>query len=165
MSTDTAPRPENTKTADASGEVPAPRPATTSAPVIAAAPKKVAAKRPARTRSAVARPAAKTPPLMIPLEPEVGRREKKAAARQAEDARQAKPGKKNKAGKGEARKPKRVRDSFSFPESDYVLIIELKQRALKIGRETKKSEILRAGLAALAAMSAAQFAKAIDRIA
>jgi hypothetical protein len=48
------------------------------------------------------------------------------------------------------RKP--VRDSFTMPQADYALIATLKARALAARRETKKSELLRAGLHALAAL-------------
>lgn len=47
------------------------------------------------------------------------------------------------------KKPKLIRDSFTFPEADYALIGALKQRALKAGHEVKKSELLRAGLTVL----------------
>lgn len=47
------------------------------------------------------------------------------------------------------KKTKLIRDSFTFPETDYALIGALKQRAIKAGKEIKKSEILRAGLIAL----------------
>lgn len=50
------------------------------------------------------------------------------------------------------RKAKMIRDSFTFPESDYALIAQLKQRAIGLGQEIKKSELLRAGLVALSAM-------------
>lgn len=45
-----------------------------------------------------------------------------------------------------------VRDSFTMPEADFALISALKARALAGQRETKKSELLRAGLHALAAL-------------
>jgi len=63
-----------------------------------------------------------------------------------------------------ARKPKLVRDSFTFPAEDHARLGELKQRALKSGREIKKSELLRAGLAALAAMPDATFQAAVDGV-
>jgi hypothetical protein len=63
-----------------------------------------------------------------------------------------------------AKKPKLVRDSFTFPESDYALIASLKLRALAAGNEFKKSEILRAGLAALQAMSDADLTKALGSV-
>ncbi len=49
-------------------------------------------------------------------------------------------------------RPKLVRDGFTMPESDFALIAALKGRALSARREIKKSELLRAGLHALAAM-------------
>lgn len=51
------------------------------------------------------------------------------------------------------KKPKLIRDSFTFPEADYALIGELKQRALKAGHEVKKSELLRAGLTVLSGLT------------
>ncbi len=47
------------------------------------------------------------------------------------------------------KKPKLIRDSFTFPENDYALLDSLKLRALANGHEIKKSELLRAGLIAL----------------
>lgn len=49
-------------------------------------------------------------------------------------------------------RPRLVRDSFTMPEADFAHIATLKARALHGQRETKKSELLRAGLRALAAM-------------
>ncbi|NMG28176.1 hypothetical protein [Aromatoleum evansii] len=72
-----------------------------------------------------------------------------------------------KEGKGKRnglRKPKLVRDSFTFPEADHARLGELKQRALKSGREIKKSELLRAGLAVLVAMPDAAFLAALDGV-
>lgn len=62
------------------------------------------------------------------------------------------------------KKQKLLRDSFTFPENDYALIRELKQRVLLAGREIKKSELLRAGLAALAQMPEAQLLKIVDGV-
>lgn len=54
-----------------------------------------------------------------------------------------------------AEKPKHklVRDSFTIPKSEYQLLDALKLRAAALKRPTKKSEILRAGIAALNAMA------------
>lgn len=49
---------------------------------------------------------------------------------------------------------KLVRDSFTMPQADFALIDVLKKRALEFKRPTKKSELLRAGLQALAALPA-----------
>ncbi len=45
-----------------------------------------------------------------------------------------------------------VRDGFSMPKSDYRLIGQLKERALSLGVEAKKSEVLRAGVKLLAGL-------------
>jgi hypothetical protein len=57
-----------------------------------------------------------------------------------------------------------VRDSFTFPESEYEQLKELKQRAVRLSRPAKKSEVLRAGLLALQAMNDRAFSKAIDAV-
>ncbi len=50
-------------------------------------------------------------------------------------------------------KPEKViRDSFTMPRADYALIGALKKRCLALGVARKKSELLRAGLAALQQM-------------
>ena len=51
------------------------------------------------------------------------------------------------------KKPKLVRDSFTFPKDEYIGIEALKLRAAQLSHPVKKSEILRAGLKALAGMS------------
>jgi hypothetical protein len=51
-----------------------------------------------------------------------------------------------------------VRDTFTFPEDDYRLINEIQLRCLQSATMINKSEILRAGLKALASMSDAQLA-------
>ncbi len=52
-----------------------------------------------------------------------------------------------------AAKLKLVRDSFTMPQADFALIGVLKERALGFKRPTKKSELLRAGLQALAGLN------------
>lgn len=63
-----------------------------------------------------------------------------------------------------APKLKLVRDSFTMPRSDIDLIDTLKNRAIDFKRPAKKSELLRAGLHALAAMSDAQLKGALDQL-
>jgi len=53
-------------------------------------------------------------------------------------------------------KVKVVRDSFTMPQDEYLKIAEIKEAALENGIAMKKSEVLRAGLKALIAMSPAQ---------
>lgn len=97
-----------------------------------------------------------------PAAPEAAAPAPKVPAATVKAAPEARPGKE--ARKAPARKPKLVRDSFTFPEADYAQIGALKERALKAGREVKKSELLRAGLKALAAMSDASLFKALDGV-
>lgn len=51
------------------------------------------------------------------------------------------------------KKPKMVRDSFTFPKDEYEVLEALKLRAAKLGKASKKTEVLRAGLKAIFAMS------------
>jgi len=60
-----------------------------------------------------------------------------------------------------------VRDSFTMPVADYDLIGILKQRCIGLGIAMKKSELLRAGLAALDRMpdqDLAQVAAAVESV-
>lgn len=61
-------------------------------------------------------------------------------------------------------KPKLVRDSFTMPQDDFVLIAQLKARALGQKRAAKKSEILRAALHALSTKSDAGLVKALSEL-
>lgn len=62
------------------------------------------------------------------------------------------------------KKAKLVRDSFTIPKDEYVVIELLKIRAGKLGQSVKKSELLRAGIKALAAMSDTQFKAALSNV-
>ena len=61
-------------------------------------------------------------------------------------------------------KAKVIRDSFSFPEQDYLKISELKKACLAEGIHVKKSEILRAGLHLLTQLNLAELKIAIDQV-
>jgi vancomycin resistance protein YoaR len=61
-------------------------------------------------------------------------------------------------------KVKVVRDSFTMPQPEYQKIADIKAACLKTGMHVKKSEILRAGLQALAALSVPQLKAAIDKL-
>lgn len=63
-----------------------------------------------------------------------------------------------------AKKPKLVRDSFTIPKAEYAVLDELKQRAGKLASPAKKSELLRAGIKALAAMPDAAFLAALKAV-
>lgn len=62
------------------------------------------------------------------------------------------------------KKPKLVRDSFTIPKAEYGVLDELKQRAGKLASPAKKSELLRAGVKALAAMSDTAFLAAVKAV-
>ena len=102
---------------------------------------------------------------------------RKNAAKAAKPAKASKPGKARpaaKAGNGKAAKPaksakagkaaktKVVRDSFNIPKAEYAVLDALKERAVKAGKAVKKSELLRAGIKALAALPDLAFHAALD---
>ena len=62
------------------------------------------------------------------------------------------------------KKPKLVRDSFTIPKAEYVVLEQLKQRANSLAQPAKKSELLRAGIKALAAMPDAAFQAALQQV-
>ena len=63
-----------------------------------------------------------------------------------------------------AHKPKLVRDSFTMPKDEYQVIDALKARALGLEKHVRKSELLRAGIQALAAMNDRAFLKAVGAV-
>jgi len=62
------------------------------------------------------------------------------------------------------KKPKLVRDSFTIPKAEYAVLEELKQRATQLASPVKKTELLRAGIKALAVMSDAGFLAALKAV-
>ena len=129
-------------------EASTPKAAATPAPSAKAPARKVASK-PAVSKVATPKaPAAKKPAAKAP-----------ATKRTASKAIVAKPAAAKpvaaKPTKAEAKpkKPKLVRDSFTIPKDEYAGIDTLKERSVALGRPAKKSELLRAGLMALLAMS------------
>ena len=91
-----------------------------------------------------------------------------APAKPAAAAKATKAPKLEKAEKAEKadkpRKPKLVRDSFTIPKAEYEVIEALKQRAARSGSPAKKSELLRAGIKALAAMGDAALLSALKAV-
>jgi len=110
-------------------------------------------RKPARKIVAAAAPAApKAAAKTKPAKPALPSPVAKPAAKAAE----AKPPKKP--------KPVLIRDGFTMPETDFGLIATLKKRAAAAGRESKKSELLRAGLQALAALEAKALVAALGAL-
>jgi hypothetical protein len=118
-----------------------------------AAPRKTAASR--KTPARTARKQASAPLAPDPTKPAPGASVvRKAAA----------PGKTVKKATGEPKKLKLVRDSFTLPKVEYGVIDILKTRAARLSHPAKKSEIVRAGLKALIAMSDADFLACVSAL-
>lgn len=62
------------------------------------------------------------------------------------------------------KKPKQIRDSFTMPKTEYAVLDELKTRAASLTYPVKKSELLRAAIKALAAMTDANFLIALKAV-
>jgi hypothetical protein len=112
---------------------------------------------PAR-KAAPVKPAARAA-VKPPVKPAGRLAPKAAGAEAAKTAGLAKASKPEK-----PKKPKLVRDSFTIPKVEYVVLEQLKQRAAQAGTPAKKSEVLRAGLKVLAAMDNAAFAAALGAV-
>lgn len=122
--------------------------------------KKAAAKAPAsntataakKPRAAAAQPRPAARPEAKPA-PVAGKAAKTSAVPPAAPDKSDKP-----------KKPKLVRDSFTIPKPEYAVLDDLKDRAARLGRPVKKSEVLRAGVKALAAMADAAFVASLDAV-
>ncbi|MFM8901490.1 MAG: hypothetical protein ACKOF9_16325 [Burkholderiales bacterium] len=121
--------------------------------------RKPASKTPAvKTPVKAAAPApAKKAPVKAPVKPAPAKKAVAApkAVAVAKKAVAAKPGKV---------KPKLVRDSFTMPKAEYVAIDVLKQRAAKLARPVKKSELLRAGVKLLNALDDKALLAAVNAV-
>ena len=62
------------------------------------------------------------------------------------------------------KKVKVVRDSFTLPKTELLQITEMKKRAMALGVEVKKSELIRAGLQALSGLTDTAFKKAMANV-
>ena len=110
-------------------------------------------KKPVKAKAAAPKaPARKAPVPKAVIKPALP----PAAAPEASPAKSAKPAK--------PKKPKLVRDSFTIPKPEYAVLADLKQRCAKLGAPAKKSELLRAGIKALATMSDAALAAALRSV-
>ena len=62
------------------------------------------------------------------------------------------------------KKPKMVRDSVTIPKAEYMVLDALKLRATELKATVKKTELIRAGIKALAALPDAAFLAAIAAV-
>lgn len=137
MSQTTSPTPEPTATVKQTASQPAAKRAVAKTAVASKAPAKKASARKVAVKKVVvkkvvAKPAATPKPAKAPKAPKA-----------------VKPAKVAKA-------PKVVRDSFTMPQSDFDIIDRIKLRAIEWKQPVKKSEVLRAALHALEALSDAK---------
>jgi hypothetical protein len=109
-----------------------------------------------------------TPKAMLPVlaEPAATVVEAVKAIEAVKRARPATAGQPDKADKAadKSRKAKLVRDSFTMPKSEYAVLETLKLRAAQLGRPVKKSQVLRAGVMALADMGDAAFLASVTGV-
>ena len=89
---------------------------------------------------------------------------KVAAKKPASPAKKASSVKAKPAPEQKVKKPKLVRDSFTFPKDEYQAIAGLKQKALGLNHSVKKSEILRAGLMLLNGLNDKAFLSALAKV-
>lgn len=121
------------------------KPAAGKAPTVKAGKPAEAAQAVSAPVAAKVEPAKSTAPKAATKKPAV---KKPAAKKTAADKPAAKKTAKPEAD-AKPRKPKLVRDSFTMPEAEYAVLVELKKACLKAGIEVKKSELLRVGVALL----------------
>jgi hypothetical protein len=142
-------------------------PTAASKTVTAKAVKKVTASKPTSVKSAapatkkrVRKPVKK---VSTPVSPAT----KTKAASPAKTASSAKPSTQAKAkpvAEPKTKKPKLVRDSFTFPKDEYQAIAALKVKALGLKQSVKKSEILRAGLMLISSLNDKAFLAALNKV-
>ncbi|ACT48525.1 hypothetical protein [Methylotenera mobilis] len=135
--------PENTSSVEAN------KPATKAAPASKATVNPTAAKTNAVKPATAAKPAAKVAAKASAAS------SKKPAEKTAE---------KNKVAKEKTPKLKMERDSFTMPKTEYAQFSVLKERLTKLGQPAKKSELLRAGIMQLSAMTDAALKAAMGKV-
>jgi hypothetical protein len=165
----TAPKAEPVPVAAAEPAIAAPQVAP-AAVSTKAAPAKAAVAKPAVAKTA----AAKARPVRKPtkVEETVAKHQKvladalvKAQAIKYDQPKVMKPEAPAKAAKPvKAKKVKLVRDSYAMPDTEYAQIGVLKKRLTALGNDIKKSELLRGGIAVLAALNDAELKAVMGRI-
>jgi hypothetical protein len=146
------------------------------------APTKIPANTPAKTASKTASkkaPKASTKSITKPAQKTIAKPASKAHATVAKSVRPmekiampaetpkvtSKPAAKTLSTKPiKAKKIKLVRDSFTIPKPEYLILDNLKLRAADLKHPVKKSELLRAGIKALAAMTDAHLYLALKEV-
>jgi len=147
------------KIADKSATAPAPAAQPTAKKTVRKAAKKAPRKSPAKA-PAKAKTVAVKKPASRPANKTTTSPTKKASAQpKAKVATTTQPDAETK-----LKKPKLIRDSFTFPKDEYQAIAGLKQKALGLKHNAKKSEILRAGLKLLSSLNDKAFLAALTNV-
>lgn len=158
--------------------VPAAAPASAPKPPKKVQPREAAkpvAAAPVAVEAAVKKPVAKKPAAKKPSKlDETKARNKKALADALAKAQAVKmppppvqpvvPEAPTAAKTAKAKKVKLVRHSFSMPETEYAQIALLKKRIANFGGKVRRSELLRAGIALLAALDNVELTAAMARV-
>ncbi|MDP1658996.1 MAG: hypothetical protein Q8L73_06555 [Methylotenera sp.] len=124
--------------------------AALSAPVNKVEPVKAPVKKPVTTKSVVSSSVAAQPAAVKP-----------ASAKPVAVASKTKA---TKPAKEKIPKLKMERDSFTMPKAEYAQFYVLKERLTKLGQPAKKSELLRAGIMLLTAMTDAALKTAMSKV-
>jgi hypothetical protein len=119
--------------------------AALSAPVNKVEPVKAPVKKPVTTKSVVSNPATAKPASAKPV----------AVVSKAKVTKPVKE---------KVPKLKMERDSFTMPKAEYAQFYVLKERLTKLGQPAKKSELLRAGIMLLTAMTDAALKAAMGKV-
>lgn len=142
-------------------------PTAASKTVTAKAVKKVTASKPASVKSAAPATKKRVRKPVKKVSTSVSPATKTKAASPAKTALSAKPSTQAKAkpvAEPKTKKPKLVRDSFTFPKDEYQAIAALKVKALGLKQSVKKSEILRAGLMLISSLNDKAFLAALNKV-
>ena len=123
---------------------------------------KVASASKTTTKATVAKPTiAKTTVAKVAT---VAKPSTKMAAKASTHPSNKKTTEKSKAVKEKTPKLKMERDSFTMPKTEYAQFAVLKERLTKLGQPAKKSELLRAGIMQLSAMTDAALKTAMGKV-
>ena len=125
-------------------------PSVTSAPATAPAAVSKPVAKPAK--KVVAKPVA-SKPVVTKKAVAVPKAAKVAVANKVDAAKDAKE-----------KKIKMVRDSISIPKAEFLVLGEMKTRAAKLGVEAKKTELIRAGIKVLTALTDTAFVAAVRAV-
>ena len=87
-----------------------------------------------------------------------------SSAKPAKSAKPATQAKVKPVAEPKTKKPKLIRDSFTFPKDEYQAIAALKVKALSLKHSAKKSEILRAGLMLISSLNDKAFLAALNKV-